>query len=201
MTTTVDSNQIRQTHQTRVNNDARPVAFTLLAFFLGTTAAAGLGAAALYHPLWYSIAAGAIIALLMLGWRVLEHDRRAMTHSKRREETSQLPAKTIRPEVVTNTGTNGKHVKLGRYRLTYREWHRLGRALIAVDGRFTRDVVAGAKAFKSLSKNWPEIVAEFERLRMVRDGYLTSTGLAWFNNFVSPQAPPAPPNFDYSEDF
>lgn len=191
---------VQTVESNRISNDAQTGLFTFLAIVVCMGLSAGAIAGATVHPIWFSLAAGSFGGAVMLVWRVSEHDRRAMTSRRTTEETAESEGGTIR--AMVGNGENGrKHVRLGRYKLTYRDWHRLARTLLQNDGKFVRDVVSSANVFKSITKNWSDILAEFERLEMVEGGKLTGKGFNWFNKFIMPVAPPSPIGFDYTEDF
>jgi hypothetical protein len=136
-----------------------------------------------YRWICLLIAAGASQAMLLD--RKIQHDRLC--------EPVMVPVMPKQPEKTREQvyipriqSENGHRIRLGKFKKTRKEWSDLARVLKANENRFIRDVVAQAKAFNSISTNWPTIVAEFERMDWVKNGVLTEQGQEWFAQFLSP---------------
>jgi hypothetical protein len=166
--------------------DAKVYRFTTMTFIFVAAAAW-----AMLQSFWSSdyrwicllIAAGASQAMLLD--RKIQHDRLC--------EPVMVPVMPKQPEKTREQvyipriqSENGHRIRLGKFKKTRKEWSDLARVLKANENRFIRDVVAQAKAFNSISTNWPTIVAEFERMDWVKNGVLTEQGQEWFAQFLSP---------------
>lgn len=166
--------------------DAKVYRYTLLTFGL-----VGAASFAILQSFWTGdyrwicllIAAGASQAMLLD--RKIQHDRLC--------EPVMVPVMPKQPEqpreqvyIPKIQSENGHRIRLGKFKLTRKEWADVAKVLKANDNRFVRDVVAQARAFSSISTRWPQIVAEFERMDWVQDGVLTEQGERWFAQFLSP---------------
>ena len=136
---------------------------------------------------WMSICFGSVAAVVMLLDRKNKHDELMepsvgiyVTGSEQQPQPTEVE---YRPQIQSE---NGKKLKMGKFSLTRAQWANVGREIERADGRVIRDVIARARAFESLSRKWPHIVAEFERLGWAKDGMLTDAGKEWFSQFTTP---------------
>lgn len=181
-------NQIVTQTNNRITNDARVGTFTTIAGIIAGVLMAGIIAGSVYHPLWYCLSAGAGASGIMFVWRVYEHDKRSIQTFTKTSKSETENGEYVRAGVILN---GGRTIRLGKYALTHKEWHKLCNAIFSNDGRFTRDVIAGAGVFKNITAKWRDIVIEFEQCGIISNGQLTDAGYTWFNKYVSP-VPPTP---------
>jgi hypothetical protein len=166
--------------------DSKVFRFTFLTFMF--TAAA---AWAMLQSFWTGdyrwicllIAAGASQAMLLD--RKIQHDKlcepvMVPVMPKPGPEEREVQ---YRPQIQSE---NGKRIRYARFALTRKQWADLANSIFKANDRVIRDVVSQANAFSNLTKKWPQIIAEFERLGWVEDGALTDAGRQWFNQFITP---------------
>jgi hypothetical protein len=137
-----------------------------------------------YRWICLLIASGASQAMLLD--RKIQHDRLCepvMVPVMPKPEPEKEREVQYRPQIQSE---NGKRIRYARFALTRKQWSDLAKAIFKANDRVIRDVVAQANAFNNLTKNWPQIIAEFERLGWVEDGALTDAGRQWFNQFITP---------------
>ena len=73
---------------------------------------------------------------------------------------------------------DGSITRVGKYRLTQRQWAALARALANRNWRWSRRNVAAAKVFNSITAPgvYTEITTDFERIGLLQSGWVTEKG-------------------------
>jgi hypothetical protein len=167
--------------------DAKVYRFTTMTFgFVGIASWAILQTAWTGDYRWVCliIASGASQAMLVN--RMNQHDRLCepvMVPVMPKPEPEKEREVQYRPQIQSE---NGKRIRYARFALTRKQWSDLAKAIFKANDRVIRDVVGQANAFSNLTKKWPQIIAEFERLGWVEEGTLTDAGREWFKQFVTP---------------
>ena len=137
-----------------------------------------------YRWICLLVAAGASQAMLLD--RKAQHDRLCepvMVPVMPKPDPEQEREVQYRPQIQSE---NGRCIRYARFALTRKQWSDLAKAIFTANDRVIRDVVSQANAFTNLTKKWPQIIAEFERLGWVEDGALTNSGREWFKQFIAP---------------
>jgi hypothetical protein len=137
-----------------------------------------------YRWICLLIAAGASQAMLLD--RKAQHDRLCepvMVPVMPKPEPEPDKHVVYRPQIQSE---NGRRIKYANFAYTRKQWADLAKAIFAADERFVRDVADSAKVFTNLTKNWPKVLSEFQRLGWVEDGTLTDAGRDWFKQFITP---------------
>jgi len=138
-----------------------------------------------YRWLCLLVAAGLSEAMLLN--RMAQHDRLCepvyVPVMPKKEGEPQATEVAYIPKIQSE---NGNRIRLGKFKLTRKQWADLAHVLKTNNNRVVRDVVSQAKVFSSLSTKWPDISREFERLEWVKDGLLTDEGEKWFAQFLTP---------------
>lgn len=170
--------------QIRINNTAQAGQFTAWAAMLGGLTTAGTVAGVLYHPLYFATVGAGVIGFIVLFWRIIEHDRRAFTVRSITDEPEPVTEEPLIQPVFHNADEGGRVIRYGKYAFTQYRWAELAKVLFQADNKFVRDVVSRANTFTNITKNWPEISRDFERLGLVYQGELTNDGIEWFSQFA-----------------
>ena len=73
---------------------------------------------------------------------------------------------------------DGSVTRVGKYRLTQRQWAALARTLANRNWRWSRRNVAAAKVFNSITAPgvYTEITTDFERIGLLQSGWVTEAG-------------------------
>ena len=189
---------IQRVTRARDRSGAKPLLFWLLFVidaFAGGVAAMQMQYKAVIsvnaYSLWFGVFCAALVGLPVLVWRMWQHDVFQLDYQERIEQAEpaeQTPAPVVQPVVTTS---DQSLIRFGKFKLTAEQWGKLADALAANDGRVTRDGIAKAGVFHSLTANWREIAAEFERLGWAANGQLTEQGIAWFTPYGYPPTPKA----------
>jgi hypothetical protein len=167
--------------------DAKVYRFTTMTFIFVAAAAW-----AMLQSFWSSdyrwicllIAAGASQAMLLD--RKAQHDRlcEPVMVPVMPKQTEPSERETVyRPQIQSE---NGRRIRYAQFALTRKQWADLANAIFAANDRVIREVVASANAFSDITKKWPRINSEFERLGWVENKSLTDAGREWFKQFVTP---------------